>query len=255
MKTAVIYLYSQKLFQNSLSFFFKFCVAALLLLATALGFGHLLFRFETDRLAGTDSADEKITVVIDPGHGGRDGGAVGEDGTLEKELNLAVALKLKSILESANIHVIMTRETDIELASPDSPHKKADDLKARLQLAQNQKNALFVSIHMNKFPVEKYRGLQVYYSENHAESLTLAQTIQNAAQNALQNTAERKVKPAGDSIYLMSHLEIPAVLVECGFLSNTEERELLKNDRYQKKLALCISAAILEYIASANTPN
>ena len=255
MKTAVIYLYSQKLFQNSLSFFLKFCVAALLLLATALGFGNLLFRFETDRLAGTASADEKITVVIDPGHGGRDGGAVGDDGTLEKELNLAVALKLKSILESANIHVIMTRETDIELASPDSPHKKADDLKARLQLAQNQQNALFVSIHMNKFPVEKYRGLQVYYSENHTESLTLAQTIQDAAQNALQNTAERKVKPAGDSIYLMSHLEIPAVLVECGFLSNTEERELLKNEQYQKKLALCISAAVLEYISSANNPN
>ena len=255
MKTAVIYLYSPKLFQNSLSFFLKFCVAALLLLTAALGFGNLLFRFETDRLAGTVSTDEQITVVIDPGHGGRDGGAVGEDGTLEKELNLAVALKLKSILESADIHVVMTRETDIELASSDSPHKKADDLKARLQLAQNQTNALFVSIHMNKFPIEKYRGLQVYYSENHAESLTLAQTIQDAAQNALQNTADRKVKPAGDSIYLMSHLEIPAVLVECGFLSNTEERELLKNDRYQKKLALCISAAILEYIASANTPN
>ena len=255
MKTAVIYLYSQKLFQNSLSFFLKFCVAALLLLTTALGFGNLLFRFEADRLAGTASADEKITVVIDPGHGGRDGGAVGNDGTLEKELNLAVALKLKSILESANIHVIMTRETDIELASPDSPHKKADDLKARLELTQNQKNALFVSIHMNKFPVEKYRGLQVYYSENHAESLTLAQTIQDATQNALQNTSERKVKPAGDSIYLMSHLEIPAVLVECGFLSNTEERELLKNERYQKKLALCISAAILEYVASSNNLN
>ena len=251
MKTAVIYLYSPKLFQNSLSFFLKFCVAALLLLTAALGFGNLLFRFETDRLAGTASADEKITVVIDPGHGGRDGGAVGDDGTLEKELNLAVALKLKSILESADIHVIMTRETDIELASPDSPHKKADDLKARLELAQNQKNALFVSIHMNKFPIEKYRGLQVYYSENHTESLTLAQTIQNAAQNALQNTAERKVKPAGDSIYLMSHLEIPSVLVECGFLSNPEECEKLCEKEYQKELSFSIVCGIIDYITKS----
>jgi N-acetylmuramoyl-L-alanine amidase len=105
---------------------------------------------------------------------------------------------------------------------------------------------------MNQFPIEKYRGLQVYYSENHAESLTLAQAIQNTTQSALQNTEDRKVKPAGDSIYLMSHLEIPAVLVECGFLSNKEERELLKNEVYQKKLALCLSAAILEYIASVN---
>lgn len=252
MKTAVIYLYSKKLFQHSVSFFLKFSVASLLLLTTALGFGNLLFRFESAPSSGTVSADEKITVVIDPGHGGRDGGAVADDGTLEKDLNLAVALKLKSILESAYIHVVMTRETDIELASPDSPHKKADDLKARLQLAQDQKNAIFVSIHMNQFPIEKYRGLQVYYSENHAESLTLAQAIQNTTQSALQNTEDRKVKPAGDSIYLMSHLEIPAVLVECGFLSNKEERELLKNEVYQKKLALCLSAAILEYIASVN---
>lgn len=252
MKTAVIYLYSKKLFQHSVSFFLKFSVASLLLLTTALGFGNLLFRFESAPSSGTVSADEKITVVIDPGHGGRDGGAVADDGTLEKDLNLAVALKLKSILESADIHVVMTRETDVELASPDSSHKKADDLKARLQLAQDQKNAIFVSIHMNQFPIEKYRGLQVYYSENHAESLTLAQAIQNTTQSALQNTEDRKVKPAGDSIYLMSHLEIPAVLVECGFLSNKEERELLKNEVYQKKLALCLSAAILEYIASVN---
>ena len=252
MKTAVIYLYSKKFFQNSVAFFLKFFLCALLLLATVLDFGKLLFRSENESSIHTDSTDMTITVVIDPGHGGRDGGAVGDDGTLEKELNLAVALKLKSILQSADIHVIMTRETDIELASPDSPHKKADDLKARLQLAHKQKNAIFVSIHMNKFPIEKYRGLQVYYSENHAESLTLAQTIQDRAQNTLQNTGDRKVKPAGDSIYLMANLEIPAVLVECGFISNNEERALLKDENYQKKLALCLSTAILEYISETN---
>ena len=247
----MIYLYSQKQFGYSMSFFLKFCLCAALLLATALGFGNLLFRSQNGP-ANTASADEKITVVLDPGHGGRDGGAVGDDGTLEKGLNLSVALKLKAILESADIHVVMTRETDIELASPDSPHKKADDLKARLELAEKQKNAIFVSIHMNKFPIEKYRGLQVYYSENHAESLILAQTVQNRAQEALHNTEDRKVKPAGDSIYLMSHLKIPAILIECGFLSNTEERELLKSENYQKKLALCLSAAILEYISSTD---
>ena len=133
MKTAVIYLYSKKLFQHSVSFFLKFSVASLLLLTTALGFGNLLFRFESAPSSGTVSADEKITVVIDPGHGGRDGGAVADDGTLEKDLNLAVALKLKSILESADIHVVMTRETDVELASPDSSHKKADDLPSALK--------------------------------------------------------------------------------------------------------------------------
>jgi N-acetylmuramoyl-L-alanine amidase len=103
---------------------------------------------------------------------------------------------------------------------------------------------------MNKFPVEKYCGLQVYYSENNPGSLTLAQAVQNTAQDSLQNTSDRKVKPAGDSIYLMKNLEIPAILVECGFLSNEAERELLKDESYQKKLALCISAALLSYISS-----
>lgn len=252
MKTAVIYLYPKKLFQNSISFLLKFCVSSLLLLATALGLGKTLFPEDNSGFLNTSAEDEQITVVIDPGHGGRDGGAVGEDGTLEKDLNLAVALKLKAILESANIHVIMTRETDIELASPNSSHKKADDLKARLQLAQNQKNAIFISIHMNKFPIEKYRGLQVYYSENNPESLSLAQTVQSTTQNALQNTNDRKVKPAGDSIYLMKHLEIPSILVECGFLSNEAERMLLKDDAYQKKLALCLSGALLTYISGEN---
>ena len=245
-------MYSQKLFQNSFSFFLKFCICALLLLATALGLGNLIFSSENGGFLNTSAEDEKITVVIDPGHGGRDGGAVGEDGTLEKELNLAVALKLKAVLESADIRVIMTRETDIELASPDSSHKKADDLKARLQLARDQQNAIFISIHMNKFPVEKYRGLQVYYSENNPESLTLAQTVQDTVQDSLQNTSDRKVKPAGDSIYLMKNLEIPAILVECGFLSNEAERELLKDEDYQKKLALCLAAALLTYISSEN---
>lgn len=240
-------MYSKKLFQKSLSFFFKFTLSSLLLLAMALGCGNLLFRAGSEAL-NTSASDEKITVVIDPGHGGRDGGAVGNDGTLEKDLNLAVALKLKAILESADVRVVMTRETDVELASPDSPHKKADDLKARLNLAENQKKAIFVSIHMNNFPIQKYSGFQVYYSENSKQSLTLAQTVQDGAQSALGNTMDRKVKPAGDSIYLLAHLEIPAVLVECGFLSNEEERELLKSDAYQKKLALSLSASLLTYM-------
>ncbi len=255
MKTAVIYLYPKKLFRNSCSFFFKFCVSALLLLSVTLGFSKLLFRDETKASANASLSAQNITVVIDPGHGGRDGGAVGKDGTLEKDLNLAVALKLKALLETMDIQVVMTRDTDIELADPDSPHKKADDLNARLQLAQSQENAVFISIHMNNFPIEKYRGLQVYYSENHTRSLTLAQTVQDTAQNALRNTDDRKVKPAGDSIYLMSHLTIPAILVECGFLSNEDERELLKSEDYQKKLTLCLYAALLEYISATNQPD
>ncbi len=233
--------------KKCLSFFVKFSVCACLLLGFALGAGNLLFPYEKNIPSSVSGSGKKRTVVIDAGHGGRDGGAVAEDGTLEKHLNLAVALQLKALLESADIRVVMTRETDIELASPDSPHKKADDLKAREKLAESCENAVFVSIHMNRFPVEKYRGLQVYYSENHENSQNLAQAIQNVSAEALRNTQDRKIKPAGDSIYLMAHLEIPAVLVECGFLSNREELSLLKSEAYQKKLAMCLYAALMEY--------
>lgn len=233
-------------------FFLKFSVCAVLLLGIALGCGHLIFQGDQSVFLGVSKEKDVLTVVIDAGHGGRDGGAVAEDGTLEKHLNLAVAKQLQALLESANIRVVMTRESDIELASPDSPHKKADDLKARVRIAEECENAVFVSIHMNRFPVEKYNGLQVYYSENHENSLLLAQTLQTVAEETLKNTNGRKVKPSGDSIYLLKHLEIPAVLVECGFLSNREETELLKTEAYQKKLAMCIYASLIQYFSETN---
>ncbi|MBQ8496187.1 MAG: N-acetylmuramoyl-L-alanine amidase [Clostridia bacterium] len=228
-------------------FFVRFSVFSCFLLAAVLWAGNLL-------LTGDRSVSEvsdgyvNYTVVIDAGHGGRDGGASASDGTLEKHLNLAVALKLKALLESADIRVVMTRESDIELASPDSPHKKLDDLSARVKIAEAEENAVFVSIHMNQFPVEKYSGLQVYYSRNNAQSLTLAETIQKGALSSFPEMPERKVKPAED-IYLMEHLQIPAVLVECGFLSNHAETALLKTEAYQKKLAMRIYASLLDYFS------
>lgn len=240
---------SYSLFKRYVYFFLKFSVCAVLLLGVSLGFGNLIFLHDQSVFLGISEEKIPLTVVIDAGHGGRDGGAVAEDGTLEKHLNLAVAKQLQALLESADIRVVMTRETDIELASPDSPHKKADDLKARLQIAKECKNAIFVSIHMNRFPVEKYSGLQVYYSENHENSLTLAQTVQTVAEETLKNTNGRKVKPSGDAIYLLAHMEIPAVLVECGFLSNPEETALLKTEAYQKKLAMCIYASLIRYLS------
>lgn len=240
---------SYSLFKRYVSFFLKFSVCSLILVGTALGLGNVFFPYDQSVFSDVCEEERVLTVVIDAGHGGRDGGAVAEDGTLEKHLNLEVAMKLKALLESSDIRVVMTRETDIELASPDSSHKKADDLKARVQLAQECENAIFVSIHMNRFPVEKYSGLQVYYSENHENSIVLAQIVQNVAEEALRNTHGRKVKSAGDSIYIMAHLEIPAVLVECGFLSNFEETALLKTENYQKKLAMCLYASLIQYFS------
>ena len=230
---------------RAVSFVFRFFLFSCVLLCAALALARALFPPES--LPAHSAGQPRFTVVIDAGHGGRDGGAVADDGTLEKELNLAVAKKLASMLRMARIEVVMTREEDIELASPDSPHKKRDDLTARLNMTRGLENALFVSIHMNQYPVSKYRGLQVYYSANDQGSLILAEQIRKDALHLNPENA-RGVKAAGDSIYLLSHMEIPAVLVECGFLSNYEEKELLKSESYQTKLAVTLFCSVLAYI-------
>ena len=196
------------------------------------------------------SAKSEITVIIDPGHGGRDGGATTEDGVLEKDLNLAVALKLRALLSQAHVKVVMTRETDVMLADESSPHKKRDDLNARLAMAEKYENCIFVSIHMNKFPVAKYSGLQVYYSPNNEESARLAEVIRSNTAAYLQKDNTRNTYAADSSIYVLNNIKVPAVLVECGFLSNPEEAALLGTEEYQNKLAAVIFAAVAEYLAA-----
>ena len=237
-------------FKKCLSCFLQFSTFSALMLGISLLLGNLLFQSDA-RSASADTSPKTVyTVIIDAGHGGRDGGAsADDDGTLEKDLNLAVAKKLEALLKTANVRVVMTREHDVELASPDSDHKKRDDLNARLAIAEEAENAIFVSIHMNKFPVAKYSGLQVYYSPNHEKSSALAERIQSDAA-AWSTGNARRPKAADESIYLLHHMEIPAVLVECGFLSNYEEKELLKTDAYQKKLAVSIYASILQYLST-----
>ncbi len=221
----------------------------MVLFAAALYLGNLFFPPES---LSVGAEEQEITVIIDAGHGGRDGGAVADDdGTLEKHLNLAVAKKLAAMLTTANVRVVMTRTEDIELASPDSAHKKRDDLNARVAMTEHYPNAILVSIHMNKFPVAKYSGLQVYYSPNHKDSRALAEQIQKQA-SFLRAENAREVKAAGSAIYLLSHVKIPAVLVECGFLSHYEEKELLKTEAYQQKLAMSIYTSILTYLASGS---
>ena len=233
-------------FWRAASFILRFSLFSAGLLAAALLLGNFFFPSESIPVGVSEEA--RLTVIIDAGHGGRDGGASADDGTLEKNLNLAVAKKLESLLLSADVRVVMTRHTDIELASPDSEHKKRDDLNARLAMTEEYENAILVSIHMNKFPVAKYSGLQVYYSQNHAGSLVLAEQIQSDART-LKPDNDRAVKAASSSIFLLSHVKIPAVLVECGFLSNPEETALLKTDDYQQKLAMSLYTSILTYLA------
>ena len=247
MKTAVIFLFSDSAFKRWLLFFLKFSLFSALLLGIAIGIAWHLYL--PDRNVSADADTTGCTVVIDAGHGGRDGGASSDDdGTLEKHLNLAVAKKIKAVLETMGIRTVMTREEDIELASPDSSHKKADDLANRVKIANEAENSVFISIHMNKFPIEKYSGLQVYYSPNHPQSMVLAERIRTDVLSAFPQMPDRKIT-AGKELYLMERLEIPAILVECGFLSNYEEKERLKTEEYQMQLAIRIAASVMQFLA------
>lgn len=194
-----------------------------------------------DRMTDTAIADG--VVLIDPGHGGFDGGAVAADGTLEKHINLAIALYLRDMLYICGVPVEMTRSTDsgVEADSYASIRdKKVSDMRQRLSMYDSA--ALVLSIHQNQFAQSQYRGAQVFYSSNHLDSFTLAQSMRTAIVNELQPDNTREIKKATDGIYLLYHTRVPAVLIECGFLSNPEERDSLKSAVYQQRFAFAVTA-------------
>ena len=197
------------------------------------------------------SAEREITVILDAGHGGEDGGAVGNGNTYEKNLNLAITLKIGKLLEDSGINVVYTRTEDILLYDRNVDYtnrKKALDLAARVKIAEEIPNSIFISIHMNSFPKTQYKGLQVYYSKNHPNSKTLALAIQSAIKNDLQPDNTRKITEATSRIFLLDRIEQPAVLIECGFLSNHEECRLLSTEIYQNQLAEIICEEIEKYV-------
>ena len=230
----------------------KFTVCFLLISAVICGISILSSRVFVTSEASAETK-KTYTVIIDAGHGGVDGGASGDDGTLEKELNLSVAKKLAALCETAGMNAVMTRTDDVLLGEESSPHRKLDDLKARVDMGRDVENGIFLSIHMNKFPVGKYSGLQVYYSKNDVFSKDLAENIQATVKENLQTGNTRTVKQAGSEIYVLDNAFCPAVLVECGFLSNEEELLKLKDENYQKRLAVCIFAALANAVNCRNT--
>ncbi len=189
-----------------------------------------------------------ITVVIDAGHGGIDGGAQ-VNGVLEKDLNLEIALKLREFLSLYNVRCVLTRDSDILLADPDASSRKASDLKNRVKVAKESENPIFLSVHMNKFPEEKYSGLQVFYSKNNPESEALALKVQSNVAEKFQKDNTRSVKEAGSNIFVLDRLECPAVLIECGFMSNPSELEKLSKEEYQNELAFIIALSVIDFLS------
>lgn len=192
------------------------------------------------------------TIIIDPGHGGFDGGASTSDGYAEKHINLKISLYLRELLVLSGYDVIITRSEDISLEDDGLEtirEKKKSDIYNRMDIMEKTDNAIFISIHQNYYHQEKYYGTQVFYSGNQsAESQLIAESIQETVVELLQNDNTRKVKECGTSVYLMYNAVKPAVLVECGFLSNYKEAELLKTDEYQRKMSYCIYLGIQKYL-------
>lgn len=209
----------------------------------------------TDAPAG--DGDRPITVVvIDPGHGGEDGGASSASGVVEKDVNLAVAFALRDLFEAAGIPVVMTRTEDILLYDRGvnfQGRKKVLDLAARQLIAEKTAQAaseeggtsLFISIHMNAFPAPRYSGMQVWYGVGDPLSKEIADAIQTSSLALMPNN-HRKTKAAGSNIYLLDRIKTPAVLVECGFLSNPDEAEKLAAEAYRYALAAVIFAGVVE---------
>jgi len=200
-------------------------------------------------VAAIQLENEKNTIIIDAGHGGEDPGATGVNGVYEKDLNLSIAEEVGRLLTECGFCVVYTRTTDKLLyTEQENIHgiRKISDLKNRCKIAAEYPNALFVSIHMNSFSSPKYSGLQVYYSKNNDLSRLIADAIQTSVIKEMQPQNNRVVKK-GDGIYILEHIDNPAVLIECGFLTNPEECEKLSQKEYQKQLSLAIVYGIINY--------
>ena len=192
-------------------------------------------------------------IILDPGHGGEDPGAIGNGNIYEKELNLQLALEIGRLLEEKGYIVVYTRTDDRLLLNEDENIKgikKISDLKNRCKVAERYPDSLFVSIHMNSFSSSKYSGLQVYHSKDD-KSRVLADSIQSKVISDLQPSNNRSIKQ-GDGMYLLENISNPAVLIECGFMTNEEELKKLSEKEYQKQLSFSIVCGIIEYIEKIN---
>lgn len=186
------------------------------------------------------------TVVLDAGHGGIDPGKVGVSGTLEKDINLQITLKVKSLLEAEDVKVILTRDSDEGLYQENDRNKKTSDMRKRLEIIENSGADLFLSIHQNSYHQETVSGAQCFYHESSKEGKELAALLQKEFSRMDENNS-RQIQ-ANTSYYLLKKTTVPAVIAECGFLSNYEEEKKLCNEQYQEELAWSIHLAVMEYL-------
>lgn len=226
-------------------------LAIVLCVTLAISFKHII---ANNYILVSATPTESKLIIIDAGHGGVDGGAVGQNNILEKNINLSIAKKLETMLTSCGFDVIMTRTNDELLGESLSENatirqKKVNDTRARVSLINSHPNAVVLSIHQNLFSDSKYYGAQMFYSTKNTDSKELATFLQNRFSSMLQTNNKRKTKPVADNIYIMNHIVNPAVLVECGFISNNIDASNLTDDEYQNKIVFVIYAALCDYFS------
>ena len=208
---------------------------------------------QTNRTAESAMGAESLTMklfpirlVLDAGHGGEGGGAVSLTGVPESQINLAITLRMEEILALCGIPTQPLRRQDISLYSEGAGslrEKKVSDLHNRVEEIQREENTVLVSIHQNSFPQGKYHGTQVFFAPT-AGSQALAEAVQQAVRTALQPDNQRNAREIPKEIYLMNHITCPAILVECGFLTNPKEEAQLLTPEYQTKIAAVLSCAL-----------
>lgn len=226
-------------------------VFAVALLAGFLGLSVLFYSRTYSKVAavistGTEKTAKRI-VVIDPGHGGNDPGGIGASGVLEKDVNLSIALFLKSYLEQQGIEVVMTRDTDKGLYSESARNKKKEDLAKRIEIIKEAAPDFVLCIHQNIFTDPKYSGAQVFYLQDSAEGARLAACLQEQLIAGVdpENT---RVPKSNMNYYMLKNASAPIVIVECGFLTNAAEEEKLGTVEYQRKLAWNIYLGTMHYM-------
>lgn len=194
-----------------------------------------------------NNENNQFCVVIDPGHGGRDVGKLGVNDALEKDINLEISALLKEYLIENDVKVIMIRETDMGLYKETDSNKKMQDLKARLTLIEASNCDMAISIHQNSYHENEISGAQTFFYSTSQEGKEIAQIIQEKLISDVDPSNHRKAK-GNDSYYLLKKASVPLVIVECGFLSNYKEAELLISKEYQEKIAKAICDGIIKYL-------
>ena len=221
----------------------------ILVIAAILGFTVLGDRAVT-AMAQNDPIARSQVFVIDAGHGGMDGGATSCTGIQESQINLEIALRLDDLMHFLGYDTVMIRTTDCSVYTEGNTisAQKVSDLKQRVKIVNETKNAVLVSIHQNIFSDGRYSGAQVFYAPDDT-SRELASCLQTAFVATLNPGSNRKCKKA-DGVYLMEHIDKPGILVECGFLSNPEEEANLRSASYQKKLCAVIAATLSTHLGA-----